>query len=247
MDAVLYAIPASHPCAAVGRALELKGIPFRRVELIPAVHRVEVRLRLGAPTVPAIRFADGERMCGSREIMRALDERVPEPPLLPRGDEEARASALRAEEWGDEVLQSLARRVIWAALRRAPGHVMGYTAGADLPVPRPVARLSAPLVARLAARLNRASDANVRADLLALPAHLDRVDRWIRAGVLPVDPPGAATLQIGAGVRLLLTVGDVREAIDARPAGAMARAAFPDYPGATPTGVLPRAWLEGLR
>jgi hypothetical protein len=35
MTAVLYAIPASHPCAAVERALQLKQIPYRRSELIP--------------------------------------------------------------------------------------------------------------------------------------------------------------------------------------------------------------------
>ena len=57
--------------------------------------------------------------------------------------------------WGDEVLQPLVRRIVWAALRRAPGAMMSYSAGARLPVPAPVARLSAPLVARAASRAQR--------------------------------------------------------------------------------------------
>ena len=238
MDAVLYALPASHPCAAVERALVLKGIPYRRVELIPGAHRIAMRLRFGERTVPAVAFPDGGRVVGSRPLMRALDARVPEPRLVRGG-----ADAARAEEWGDEVLQPLTRRVVWAALVRAPEHVMPYTEDAELPVPRRLASATAPLTARLAARLNDAGDANVRADLLALPGHLDRIDRWIGEGLLPAGPPSAAALQIAASVGLLRTVGDVRALIDARPAGGLARALFPDYPGDVPAGALPRDWL----
>ena len=35
MTAKLYVVPGSHPCAAVEAALELKGIAFDRVELLP--------------------------------------------------------------------------------------------------------------------------------------------------------------------------------------------------------------------
>src|SRR5215204_6116963 len=109
MTAVLYAIPTSHPCAAVERALQIKRVPYRRVEMIPGVHALQQRARFGAGSVPGIEFDDGTRVVGSRPI---------------------------------------ARRVIWAALRRAPGAIESYTEGARLPVPRVVARTSAPLVAR---------------------------------------------------------------------------------------------------
>src|SRR3954454_14650394 len=36
----LYAVPASHPCAAVERALLLKGLVYERVDLLPLVHLV---------------------------------------------------------------------------------------------------------------------------------------------------------------------------------------------------------------
>ena len=119
MTAVLHAIPGSHPCAVVEHALRLKGVPFRRVELIPVVHRLPVRLRFGVGSVPALTFADGARVSGSRAILRALEERVAQPALLPV-DADARARVERAEEWGDQVLQPLARRVVWAALAPRP-------------------------------------------------------------------------------------------------------------------------------
>jgi glutathione S-transferase len=242
MSAVLYAIPASHPCATVERALQLKDVPYRRVELIPVAHRLPQKLRFGAGSVPALTFDDGARVSGSRTILRALEERVPEPKLLP-GDED-RARVERAEEWGDEVLQPLVRRVLWAALRRAPRSMESYSAGAQLPVPQRVARLSAPLVARMASAANGATDPAVRADLVGLPTHLERVDGWIADGTIGGDAPNVADLQLASGLALLLTVGDLRPVFGDRPAALLARRWFPDYPGATPAGVLPAGWVR---
>ena len=244
MTAVLYAIPASHPCAAVAKALELKGIPYRRVEMIPVVHRLLLRMRFGSGSVPGVIFDDGARVFGSRAIVRALEERVAQPPLLP-ADDETRADVERAEEWGDQVLQPLVRRVLWAALRRAPLAIDSYTEGAKLPVPRPVALASAPLVALMAQRVNGARDPDVRADLRSLPFHADRVERWIARGTLGGERANAADLQIGASLRLLLTVQDVRPLFDDRPAAALALRWFPSYPGAVPAGTLPAEWLPG--
>jgi glutathione S-transferase len=246
MTAVLYAIPASHPCAAVEKALQLKGMPYRRVELVPVAHRLPQRLRFGTGSVPGVEFPDGARVSGSRPILRALDERVPAPPLLPAAAE-SRARVERAEEWGDQVLQPLARRLVWAVLRRRPAAIAAYTEGADLPVPAALSRLSAPLVARLAQATNGASDPMVRADLIALPSHLDRVDGWIADGRLGGEVPNAADLQIASSLALLLTLGDVRPLLAERPAGALARSVFPHYPGSAPAGALPAAWLPGGR
>src|SRR5688500_15361084 len=162
---VLHATPASHPCATVERALQLKGLPYRRVELIPVAHKAAQRLRFGETTVPGLEFPDGRRMTGSRAILRALEDHAPR--LVP-ADPDARRHAERAEEWGDQVLQPLGRRVVWAAVSRRPEVMDDYSAGADLPVPRALARLSAPLVAQAARRVNKGSDAHLRAAL----AHL---------------------------------------------------------------------------
>jgi glutathione S-transferase len=245
MTAVLYAIPASHPCAVAERALQLKQMPYRRVELIPVAHLLAQRARFGATTVPAVEFEDGEREVGSRPILRALESRVASPALLP-GDDEPRARVERAEEWGDQVLQPLARRVIWAAVSRSPGATASYLEGAELPIPRPLALASAPYVAKLAARLHGATEPAVRADLIGLrKPHLPRVEGWIRDGVLGGSAVNAADLQIGAALRLLLTIEDVAPLLTGRLVEGLARRWFPSYPGVTPAGAFPPAWVNG--
>jgi glutathione S-transferase len=242
VPAKLYVIPASHPCACVEAALALKGIEYDRVDLVPVASRLVQQARFGGRTVPGLRFEDGERVLGSRPIVRALEARVPFPRLLPRDPDERRLVE-EAERWGDEVLQPLARRLIWAGLRRAPGALLAYGRGARVGIPAPLQRLSAPAVAFAAARLNGADDASVRADLVNLEWHLDRVEGWIDDGAMGGAEPTAADLQVGAGLRLILTIEDVAPRLDARPAGALARRWFPDYPGRLPAGTLPAAWL----
>jgi glutathione S-transferase len=194
------------------------------------------------PTVPTIAFDDGTKLTGSRAIMRALDERVPDPPLLP-ADREQCAAVMRAEEWGDQVLQAIARRIVWAALRRKPSAVMSYSEDADLPIPRALARLSAPVLVRIGQKANHASDLNVRADLAHLGSHLERVDTWIGEGTLGGERANAADLQIGASVRLLSTIEDLRPQLDGRPALELAQRWFPRYAGVLPAGALPAGWL----
>ena len=242
--ATLYALPASHPCAAVEVALRLKGVDYTRVDMLPVVSKLQQWRRFGGMTVPALEFSDGQKVLGSREIVRALEHRAPEPPLLP-ADGRKRRRVEEAERWGDEVLQPLARRLTWAALVRARDAMMGYAANADLPVPDPLVRLSAPLVARASARFNGASDAAVRADLINLDFHLDRADRWIETGAMgTTELPNAADLQVGSGIRLLLTIEDLAPRFEGRPCAREALRRFPEYPGRVPAGTLPRAWLE---
>ena len=245
MDARLYVIPGSHPSRTVIAMLDLKGIPYKRTDLMPVVSKGVLRAAgFGGITVPALKI-DGRKLQGSREIARELDRIRPEPPLLP-ADPEARAAVERAEAWGDETLQPAARRVLWNALRRDRSPLASYSQGARLGVPIGLAvKTGQPLVA-LSARLNQATDENVRADLAALPGMLQLVDDWIAEGVLGGEQPNAADLQIAASLRLLMTLRDLREPIAARPAGELAMRFAPDYPGDAPP-ILPAAWLEPLR
>lgn len=236
----LYVIPGSHPCAAAEAALALKHVPYKRIDRLPVIHRALGRVSYGARTVPALKL-DGEAVVGSRAIMRRLDELVAEPALHP-ADDERRARVERAEEWGDEVLQPLARRLAWAVLKRVPRAAESFTEGANLPVPAWMARPSLPLVAALAARLNAVTDESTREDLIALPGHLDRVDGWIADGVLGGEQPNAADLQIGASLGLLLALGDLRPLVEARPCARLAGYLAPGT-GSAPAGVLPADWL----
>ena len=245
VEAKLYVIPASHPSRTAMMMLDLKGIEYKRVDLMPVVAKGVLRAA-GFPgvTVPALRI-DGRRIQGSREIARELDRARPEPPLLP-ADPARRAAVEQAEAWGDEVLQPLARRVLWNALRRDRSPLVSYSQGARLGVPIELAvKTGQPLVA-LAARFAEATDERVRADLAALPGALQRIDDWIAEGVLGGEQPNAADLQIATSLRLLMTLQDVRDPIAARPAGELAMRIDPDYPGDAPP-ILPPAWLEPLR
>jgi glutathione S-transferase len=243
--ATLFVIPGSHPSMTARLMLERKGIDYRRVDLMPVISKAALRAaRFPAVTVPALRI-DGRRVQGSREISRELDRLVPEPPLFP-ADAEARAAVEAAERFGDEELQAPARRILWNALHRDRSPLRSFSTGARLGIPIDLAvKTAAPIVA-LSARFNDATDDNVRADLAALPAQLDRVDGWIADGVLGGDPPNAADLQIATSLRLLMTMDDVRPAIEGRPAGALATRAVPDYPGRVPP-ILPADWLTPLR
>ena len=233
----LYVVHGSHPCAAVERALELKRLDFRRIELPPPLHAPIQRVLFGARTVPAMKLGDGEKVSGSRAIMRRLDELAPEPPLWPP-DREARALVERAEEWGDEVYQPIARRLLWGAIRRCPE-------GSRLPLPKPAIRAAAPAIVRGEVALSDASEGAVRADLRYLPRHLDRIDRWIADGIIGGATPNAADLQIATTSRLAMTIGDVAPFYSGRPAERHTRALFDEQPGSVPRGVLPAAWLAG--
>jgi glutathione S-transferase len=94
--------------------------------------------------------------------------------------------------------------------------------------------------------MNHADDEAVRHDLASLPGWLKRIDDWIAEGVLGSDPPNAADIQIGASLRLAMTLDDLQPAIASRPAGELAMRAVPDFPGKAPP-VLPPAWLAPLR
>jgi len=245
MEATLYVIPGSHPSRTAALMLEQKGIEFKRVDLMPAIHKAALR-GLGFPgiTVPALKL-DGRRVQGSVEIARELDRVVPDPPLLP-SDPTLRAEVERAERWGDEVLQPMARRVLWNALRRDRSPLESYSEGARLGIPIGLAVKTAGPIVAFAARSNQATDENVREDLAALPGMLQRIDDWIEGGVLGAAEPNAADLQIATSLRLLMTLQDLRAPIDARSAGEMARRFVADYPGDAPS-VLPPEWLEPLR
>jgi glutathione S-transferase len=245
MDARLFVIPASHPSTAAALMLDHKGIPYKRKDLMPVISKVALR-GLGFPrnTVPALKI-DGQRVQGSREIARELDRLRPEPPLFP-ADPEKRVAVEEAERFGDEQLQHPIRQILWWSIKKDKAPLRSYSEGAKLGVPIDLAMLTAAPIVALSAHFNEASDDNVRRDLAALPAMLQRVDDWIEAGLLNGEQLNAADFQIAPSLGLALTLDDLRPAIEGRPAGELARRVVPNYPGKTPP-ILPPAWLQPLR
>jgi glutathione S-transferase len=223
-------IPGSHPSRSARLMLEHKGIEYKRVDLIAALHRPLLRMRgFEGATVPALKI-DGRRVQGTRNISRALEEIEPAPPLFP-ADTARRAAVEEAERWGDEVLQPVPRRLSWWALKRDVSGVKGFLEGARLGIPVSLAaRTSGPII-RIQARHDKANDEAVRGDLDALPGMLDKVDSLIADGVLDGEELNAADFQIATSVRLLMCFDDLRPAIQRRPAGAFAMRICPEFPG----------------
>jgi glutathione S-transferase len=242
MTATIYVVPGSHPSMAGRLMLERKQLDYRRVDLLPAIHKPALRvLGFRGTTVPALRI-DGRRIQGTLTISRALDELRPDPPLFP-SDPDRRARVEEAEAWGEAVLQPVPRRLSWWALARDRPSLRSFAEGARLHVPLGLAiRTSAPIIA-IERRLNTATDAQVKADIAALPGLLDHVDELLGGGVLGGAEPNAADYQIATSVRLLLCFDDLRASIEARPAGPYALSLCPQFPGRVGR-VIPPGWLE---
>jgi len=237
-EIVLHALPPSHPCMTAEAALKLKGLAYERIDLVPGEHPAKMAELYGDghTTVPGV-LIDGEPVHGSRPILARLEALAPEPPLYP----EPLAEAVRdAERWGDEELQDLGRRLPWGALHFRP-EALGSFGGAG-PLD--------PAGTDFAIRMGRASwkyhgitAQRLAENIAGLPAKLDRVDALTHDGTIGGEAPNAADLQIGATLRVLLTVGDLRPLIEGRPAERLARTWFPDYAGDIPAGAFPAGWV----
>lgn len=242
MPVVLYSMAISHPSQAARKMLDLKGTDYRVVEVWPFNQRLHLRavgFRRG--TVPALKL-DGRRVQGSREISRALDRRWPQPPLFP-ADPEARARVEDAERWGERELQPVPRRLFRFALTHNADLRRFAARAQGLPAPDLIAAAMQPLAVYYARTVEpdgrRGSEASMRADLIALPGMLERVDGLLADRTLAVDPPNAATLQILATVRVLLAFADLEDLVRAHACAEPALALFPHYPAQLPAFIEP--------
>jgi glutathione S-transferase len=246
MKVTLYGLPGSHPVRSARLMLEYKGIDYKNVDLFPVVTRFVIPhvLRFPNNRVPAMKI-DGEKVQGSLEISRKLEQVKPEPPLFP-ADPAKRAAVEQAERWGDS-FQQLPRTIIWWAFKHAPADDQAsFLRGAKLGLPAGLlARTGQPIVWG-GRKLNNSSDEQVERILSEIPAALDKVDALIAEGVINGDQLNAADFQIAPTVRLLLAFEDLRPLIESRPAGAFAERVQPKPPGNI-TKIFPEQWLEPLR
>lgn len=237
-EIVLHEIPFSPPCQAVRVAMERKGLEYEVVQLTPGPHADEAERIYGEGrrTVPGL-LIDGEPVHGSIAIMERLDAIVPEPLLYP----DASIDAIRAaERWGDEELQPAMRRIFWGTMHFRP-EALG-TFGGRGPLDPAGTDFAIKLVRGTWRYIGITAEA-VAADVAALPAMVERVDRLVAEGVVGGEQPTAADLQIGSSLHLLMTIGDLRPLIDGRPAATVAERWFGEHPGAIPAGALPAGWV----
>ncbi|MGH2919425.1 MAG: glutathione S-transferase family protein [Solirubrobacteraceae bacterium] len=238
----LYMFNGSAPSMTARLMLEHKRIEPKLVHLMVGPHAFGMLGRgFQAMTVPALKI-DGRRVQGSRDISRALDELVPQPPLFP-ADPERRQAVADAERWG-EGFQDATRRLVLCAARREPRAFLSVYRH-ESPLMRPAQRVSRGLVLRLATAGHRATDRAGEEDVAALPAHLDQIDAWIEDGLLNGAELNAADFQIAPNIALLQRFEDLVPFVEGRPAARLAQRVAPDFPGAIGR-VLPAAWLAPL-
>lgn len=234
----LYVLPVSHPCETARLMLRHKGLAFKETELPGLLSRSLLpRLGFDGKTVPALATGN-ERVQGTRQLSRWLDEQRPDPPLFPAGAERRQAVS-EAERWGDEILQDLARRIRLWGLPRDPEALARLAALSSVPAPR---RLAVPLTRGILLRLQRirgVSDERLEADLAMLPETLDRVDAWIADGTVGGLAPNAADFQLAPSLAELLAMEDLRPLIAGRPAAGLAHRYASTWPGFLSARILP--------
>jgi glutathione S-transferase len=232
-QARLYVILGSHACRTGMLLLEHKGIDYRRVEIPTGFHPLALPLlgfkgsreplrhlegrrpfilaaadRMG--TVPALRVG-GQRVMTNRAIARLLDARRPDPPLFP-ADPDRRAAVEEAEQWGDEVLQMAARRIVLASALHNGG--ADGRLGPLLYHHDALRRGIVEFVRRFAFDARPKSAARLCAQA---PALLDRVDAWIADGVLGGDHLNSADYMIVPSLALLSYAEPMRPQLEGRP------------------------------
>jgi glutathione S-transferase len=235
----LHVVPLSHPCLTVQTAAGIKGLDAEIVMLQSGpAHDAEMAAIYGEgnTTVPGM-VVDGEPVHGSSAILERLDVVAPEPSFYPADI----ADAVReAEHWGEGHLQDLGRRMPFGAMHFRP-EAMGTFAGSG-PLDPPGTDFAIGYV-RASWKYLGITAVRLAEDLAGLPAVIDRIDALAAEGIVNGERPTAADLQIGASLRVLLTLGDLRPLIEGRPAEEVARRWFPDYPGDVPAGAFPAGWV----
>jgi glutathione S-transferase len=235
---VLHVLPPSPPCLTVEAALALKGLEYERVALAPGKHPEEMERIYGAghSTVPGL-LVDGEPVHSSTAILERLETLVAEPSLYPGP---LSAEIREAELWGDGELQDLARRLPWGALHFRP-EALGTFGGAG-PLDGPGTDFAMKYV-RATWKYHHITAARLHDDLAGFPAKLAHIASLTARGIIGNDEANAADLQIGASLRVLLTVGDLHGLLADTAAERIARRWFPDYAGLVPAGAFPAGWV----
>lgn len=241
----IYGFDSSHPCEAVLAAARHKQVEYEFIEIPPAAHRLIMPFIVGGNRVPGARY-DGGRYRGTTAIFRLLDEIQSAHPLFP-ADPDLRRRVETAEAWGEGEIQDVGRRLAWAHLSRATETVKTWAGRGPDGIARTIKVAVSPFLAQVAKYGNSATDANVRADLAALPGYLDEIDALIDAETIGGEEPNAADFQILSTVGIWINLADLRGPIMARPCGPAAARLFPNYDGRIPGGLLPDEWFEPVR
>ena len=127
---VLWQLQISHYNEKARWALDYKRIPHTRRSMMPGIHRLICLYLAGIETSPVI-VIDGKAVGDSTAVLQAIEERWPDPPLMP-ADPGERRRVLEIEDWFDEQLGPHIRRAVYWELLPYPDVVVPlFTDGAS--------------------------------------------------------------------------------------------------------------------
>ena len=106
---IFYDWPYSPFCLKVRAILDYKRLAYEAVNPLGRIRMIQRRGRVGK--VPALDI-DGEMIVDSTDIAHELDERFPDPPLLPP-DQRERGLCHALEDWADESLYFIGLYYRW--------------------------------------------------------------------------------------------------------------------------------------
>jgi glutathione S-transferase len=235
----LHALPPSHPCKAVGAALDYKGIEYEWVDLPYGKHNemIEEMYGEGKTRVPGLTVGD-ERIHGSTEIFRRIEELAPENPLYPDGIAER---VREAEVWAAGDLQDFGRRIPWGALYFRPERMGRMNGVEELD---PAGTDFAMKFVRATWKYHEITCEKIAADLERLPGMVDEIDGMAEQGLIDGEDPTAADFQIGSTIWVLATIGDVLPVLEGSAALRVAERHFGEAPELVPAGAYPASWIK---
>lgn len=181
----LYQIPFSHNCVKVRRVLDLKGLGYETVDINPASRRGVKRVS-GQELVPVL-VENGNSVSGSTAILLAVEERHPEPPLLP-SDTHERAECVVLMHWADNAFMDLTRRMAYYRVLSGTGADLGkmFFPGRPAPLQRGGALLAEQVLRRRFGITDAQNRADVQTAREAARVALDRLgdEEHLVAGAL---------------------------------------------------------------
>jgi glutathione S-transferase len=142
---VLWQIKVSHYSEKVRWALEYKGVEHERKAPPPGPHMLFAlaKSRGASKTFPLLDL-DGRTYADSTDIVAALEQRWPDPPLYP-ADPEHHRRALELEDFFDEEVGPYTRLYAWHEITRDPD-IAARLLREDLPGPmKGAARAAVPV------------------------------------------------------------------------------------------------------
>lgn len=147
-------------------ALDLKRVPHRRRSLLPGPHMGVVKKLTGRTQTPVLRLDDGSIIADSANILDWLEQRHPEPRLVP-DDPAQREQALAIQRRFDDDITPRIRRAVLDALLRRPRYFAAVFGEAESPLKQRLYSLVVPLAAPLVRKGNGISGAAAVADGIA--------------------------------------------------------------------------------